>query len=435
VGLVPALSRPVLGLAAAGFSGWNVGWLAGAFAGVLALLGPPVLLLGMVSPFAVRVAIPGVEAAGHTAGRVSALSAAGSIVGTLVPVFMLIPWLGTRRSLLVIGLLLVLLGVAACLVWERRGRLLAAGMLAPLACAWWLGSGGQIRGSEGLLYEGESSYHYIRVVQVGEERHLLLNEGMGIQSIYRPGDVLTGHLYDYFLLAPYFAARPPTQPEPSLALIGLAGGTIARQYTAVYGPVPIDAVEIDPAIIEVARRYFDLREPNVRAYAQDGRHFLACTSARYDVIAVDAYRTPYIPFHLTTREFFDLVRARLAEDGVLAINVGYAGADRALVEAVADTAHSVFPSVYVIDSAEDYNCLVVASVQPTELEAVRDRLAALEGPYLSAVAVRALPGLVSWERSAVALSDDRAPVEQIVHGIIARYALSVARGETGEALQ
>ncbi|MCL6431063.1 MAG: fused MFS/spermidine synthase [Anaerolineae bacterium] len=433
-GLVPALSRPILGLAAAGFSDLRAGWVAGAFLGVLALLAPPVLLLGMVPPFAVRVAIPGLDRAGQTAGRVSALSAGGSIVGTLLPVFVLIPWLGTRRSLLAIGLLLVLLGGAASLAWERRRTWLPACMLIALACVWLLDGGGRIRSSEDLIYERESSYNYIRVVEVRGERHLLLNEGLGIQSIYRPGSVLTGHLYDYFLLAPYFSARPEPKPEPSLALIGLAGGTIAHQYTAVFGPVPIDAAEIDPAIIDVAREHFDLHEPNVRTFAQDGRRFLAGAEARYDVIAVDAYRPPYIPFHLTTREFFQLARQRLNEDGVLAVNVGYAGDDRTLVEAIADTVHTVFPSVYIIESAEDYNSLVLASVQPTDLEAVRTRLEGLDDPHLAPVVARALPGLMGWERSRAVLTDDRAPIEQIVHGIVLRYALDAARDERGEAV-
>lgn len=429
VGLVPVLARPVLGLAAAGWSGPDLGLLGGAFAAVLALFAPPVVLLGTVPPFAVRVSLRTLDDAGRTAGRVSALSAAGSIVGTLLPVFLLIPWLGTRRSLLAIGLALVLLGGGARWAWERRGLGLAAGLLLALALAWWLGAGGLVRASPGLIHEQESSYHYIRVVQAGSERHLLLNDGLGIHSIYDPQSLLTGHLFDYFLLAPYFAAQPPPRPQPRLALIGLAGGTVAHQYTAVYGPVPIDGVEIDPALIRVARRYFGLQEPNLRAIAADGRYFLAHTANRYDVIAVDAYRPPYIPFHLTTREFFQEARRRLAEDGVLAVNVAHTGVDRSLVRALADTVHTVFPSVYLIDSAEDYNSLLVATVRPTGLEAVRARLAGLSDPVLAAVADRVLPHLVPWTTQRVVFSDDRAPVETMVHRMLARYALAVARGE------
>lgn len=435
LGLVPVLSRPVLGLASGAWEGARVGPLVGAFAGVLTLFAPPVLLLGTVSPFAVRVAVSSVGDAGRTAGRVSALSAAGSIVGTLAPVFLFIPTLGTRRTLLATGLGLVLLGGAARWAWERRGGRLNAALAGLLALAWALGSGGLIRASADLIYEGESSYNYIRVVQVGPRRDLLLNDGLGVQSMYDPDSILTGHLYDYFLLAPHFAAQPVDQPQPRLALIGLAGGTIARQYTAVYGPVPIDGVELDPAVIAVARRYFDLQQPNVRAIAQDGRYFLAHTRERYDVVAIDAYRAPYIPFHLTTAEFFDLLRSRLDDDGVLAINVGHTGVDQELVAALADTIHTVFPSVYVIDSQEDYNCVVLATVQPTDLAAIEARLVGLEGPYLAPVAARALPRLTAWSGRRAVFTDDRAPVEQVVHGMMARYALALASGGLEEAVE
>ena len=424
VGLLPVLARPVLGLSVTGWTGSEVALLGLSFLGVLLLFAPAVLLLGAVSPFAVRVAIHTVDDAGRTAGRISALSAAGSIVGTLTPVFLLIPYLGTRRSLLAIGGGLVFLGGAAGWAWERRRPWLALVLASVLALAWWLGGGGLIRGSADLVYEQESSYNYIRVIQEGPARELLLNDGLGIHSIYNPQSVLTGHLFDYFLLAPYFAAQPAMRPQPSLALIGLAGGTVAHQYTAVYGPVPIDGVEIDPAIIAVARRYFGLQEPNVRAIAQDGRYFLAHTDRRYDVVAIDAYRPPYIPFHLTTREFLMQARARLTDDGVLVMNVAHTDVDRSLVAALADTLHTVFPSVYLIDAPEDYNNLLVASVQPTRLDQVRAHLETLSDPCLSTVAERALGHLQPWTTQRVVFTDDRAPVEQIVHGMLARYALA-----------
>ncbi len=432
VGLLPLLAQPVLSLASTGWAGMQPGLLGGAFVGVLALFAPPVLLLGAVSPYAVRVAIATVGDAGRTAGRISALSAAGSIVGTLAPVFVFIPLLGTRRALLATGLALVLLGGAARWAWERRGAWLTAGLLAALVVAWWLGTGGAVRPASDLVYEGESSYSYIRVVQAGSERHLLLSDGLGLHSIYSPNAVLTGHLFDYFLLAPHFAAQPPARPQPSVAMIGLAGGTVARQYTAVYGPVPIVGVELDPAIIDVARRYFGLVEPNVQAVAQDGRYFLAHSPDRYDVIAVDAYRTPYIPFHLTTREFFVQVRDHLTADGVLAINVGHTGEDHALSEALADTVHTVLPSVYLIDAPEDYNDLLVATAQATQLDAIRAHLATLEDPTLASVAGRVIDRIRPWTTQRVAFTDDRAPVEQVVHGMIARLGLAWLRGEVEE---
>ncbi|MGQ9683759.1 MAG: spermidine synthase [Anaerolineae bacterium] len=440
VALLPLAARPVLAAAAGSWEDPNLALLVGAFAAVLLLLGPPVLLLGMVSPFAVRIAIGDVGDAGRTAGRISALSAAGSIVGTLAPAFLLIPWLGTRRTLLSIGLLLVVLGGAALWAWARRGHLLVGSLGLLLAGGWALG-GGAIQASTDLIYEGESSYNYIRVVQKGAARHLLLNEGWGIHSTYQPGEVLTGHLFDYFLLAPHLADAPLISPlegsnesgrSPRLCIIGLAGGTIAHQYTTVYGPVPIDGVELDGQIVQVARRYFDLHEPNVHVVVQDGRAFLARSAGSYDVIVVDAYHTPYIPFHLTTCEFFALARERLRDNGVLAINVGSAGSDRALAEGIADTLHTVFPSVYLLDGPEDYNVAIFATAQPTDLETIRMRLAGLQEAHLAAVAARALPALSTWTRARAVFTDDRAPVEQVVHGMVARYALGAIRDQMEE---
>jgi spermidine synthase len=135
-----------------------------------------------------------------------------------------------------------------------------------------------------------------------------------------------------FLAAPFFN-QPPYDPDQvkNMAIVGLAGGTIARQATAVFGPIPIDGFEIDPEIIEVGREYFDMNEPNLNAIAQDGRWGLERSGQQYSLIGIDAYRPPYIPWHLTTQEFFQTVREHLTGDGVAVINVGRAPDDRRLV--------------------------------------------------------------------------------------------------------
>ena len=122
-------------------------------------------------------------------------------------------------------------------------------------------------------------------------------------------------------------------------------------YTDIYGPVEIVGVELDPQIIEVGRRYFDMTQPNLTAVAADGRRWLQDQPQDevFDIVLVDAYRPPYIPFHLTTVEFFRLARAHMGERGVLAINVGRSATDFALVDALAATLAEVFPSVLVVD--------------------------------------------------------------------------------------
>jgi hypothetical protein len=277
-----------------------------------------------------------------------------------------------------------------------------------------------------LLHETESAYNYIQVVEYGDEVWLKLNEGEGVHSIYDPDSVLVGGIWDYFLIAPYFNDPPFTAGDVgSLALIGSAAGTVPKQYTAVYGDIPIDGAEIDPEIIRVGREYFDMNEPNFNAVAQDGRYFLRNSDKKYDVIAIDAYRPPYIPFHLTTLEFFSEVNDHLTEDGVVAINVGRTRNDWSLVEVLAGTLKAEFPNVYMVDLAQPgqglINVLVVATKQPTSLENLGLNTELMTHPLLSQVAQAAVPRAAEFTEPSIVFTDDKAPVEQVVHGLILSF--------------
>jgi spermidine synthase len=186
-------------------------------------------------------------------------------------------------------------------------------------------------------------------------------------------------------------------------------------------------VEIDPEIIEVGRRFFAMNEPNLNAVAQDGRYFLAHRTRKYDVVVIDAYRPPYIPFHLTTREFFSQVRDHLTDEGVVAVNVGRTDWDYSLIEIISGTMRDVFPSVYVIDpfdyGSELANSLVVATRRPTKAENVEANMALMKNPLLLDVARRAVNHIQEVETSTVVFTDDRAPIEQATHRLILRYLL------------
>ncbi len=208
-------------------------------------------------------------------------------------------------------------------------------------------------------------------------------------------------------------------------MIGLAAGTTPRQYTAVFGPIPIDGVEIDPVIVDVGRRFFAMTEPNLAVHVEDGRYFLARTQARYDVVAVDAYRLPYIPFHLTTKEFFTEVRDHLVEKGVVVINVGRTESDYRLVEALAATMSAVFPSVYIVDVPETFNSVVVATVQETQAENLVANLPGITNPFLRDVVSQAAAHLRPVEGAGLVLTDDRAPVEQLSNLMVLRYVLQI----------
>jgi spermidine synthase len=245
--------------------------------------------------------------------------------------------------------------------------------------------------------------------------------------VYDPDRVLVGGIWDHFLVAPFFNAPPFSEADVgSLALIGSAAGTVAKQYTAVFGPIPIDAVEIDPEIIRVGREYFDMTEPNVDTIAQDGRYYLVNSATQYDVIAVDAYRPPYIPFHLTTREWFQECYDHLTEQGVLAINVADIPGGETLVPALASTIKDVFPSVFVVDTPGRGNLIenfmVVATRQPTHLENLSTNAELLTQPDLRSVVDWAAGHTTEFTTPTdVIFTDDKAPIEQIVHGLILRY--------------
>ncbi|MBK8048593.1 MAG: fused MFS/spermidine synthase [Anaerolineales bacterium] len=307
-----------------------------------------------------------------------------------------------------------------------------------------------------IIYEDESAFNYIAVRQWGTERHLKLNDGIGIHSVYHPGAVLSNGIWDYFLLAPLFgegdwrletgdwrsevtSAQSPISnlqsPISNLLFIGAAAGTAAGLFTSIYGEIPITGVELDPQILEVARSYFDANWPNYSTVAADGRRWLLQQPAttKFDLIAVDAYRPPYIPFHLTTVEFFELVKAHLSEDGVVAINVGRTPGNFALVEAMAATLQQVFPSVYVVDEPGPpgvlANSLVVATRQPTTLEGFSQQVAALPAslpPEFVAFAGRATGQVraATLPADAPVFTDDHSQVEQIVHSLIADFLLS-----------
>ncbi len=422
IALVPLLAGPVLHWAAGGMAAWNLGLVVGPFAVVLLLFALPVTLLACVSPFVIRLSVEDVARSGAAAGRVTAWGTLGSFVGALLPNLVLIPSVGTRRTFLLLALLTLAMGLGGLWRVSRRWfwRLIWV-LLLPLGL--WLRPAQAVKPTAGLLYETESSYNYIQVVETSDgTRELLLNEGQGIHSVYRPDTVLTGGPWDGFLLAPYFSEMRPDASR--WLIVGLAAGTVARQVTEVYGPRPIVGVEIDPAIVAVGRQYFAMTEPNLAVVVADGRTYLARSSRQFDVVVVDAYRLPYIPWHLTTVEFFQEVRAHLSDQGVVAINVGYVPGDWRLVAALAATLRQVYSSVWMMPVPGTFNVLLLASVRPTTVPEIRHRVEMVADKRVSRVSRRMLPGMRLAPYGGMVFRDDLAPVEQLTDRLALRYLLT-----------
>jgi hypothetical protein len=305
-------------------------------------------------------------------------------------------------------------------------------LLAILAAIW---AGGAFKASAGQIYETESAYNYIQVIEFNGTRYLRLNEGQGVHSIYNPDQLDFQGTWEQFLAAPYFNSFDDDQwitdrdvlfPIDRIAVIGLAGGTTARQATEVFGAIPIDGFEIDARIIAIGQEYFGMTMANLNPIAQDGRWGLEHSDQLYSLIEIDAYRPPYIPPHLTTLEFFQLCRDHLTEDGVIAMNVGRTPEDRSLVDALATTLAQVFPSVHVMDVPNSFNSIIYATVQSTSFENLQlnyDLLSSRSDvhPLLLASIERTLVNRREMPTDGILLTDERAPVEWIVNKMVLNF--------------
>jgi spermidine synthase len=412
VAVVPFVAHPLLDLVVRGLDNVSTGAIVGSFLGSLLLFAPPVILLGTVAPFVIRLAVREVSRAGTVAGRLYALSTVGSIAGVFVPALFTIELVGTQRTLVGTAAFVALGGA---LLLRRRW------LFAPIALAAVLAvPTGVVKGVPGLLFETESRYQFIQVVQNGAERDLLLNEGIVKHSEWRPHTVLTGDEWDMFLTVPPLLDHPAR----SVAILGNAGGTTARAYSVFYPRAAIDGVELDPAVTQAARRFMGLgRIPRLRVITADARPWLAGTRHRFDVIIVDACQQPYIPFYLATRQFFRIARAHLRPGGIVALNVATVPGDHRLARDVAGTMRTVFPQVLTWQALK-LNQLVLGFDRPiahAKLEAAVSRTPArirVLTRLLAAHARPAMPLADPW-------TDDRAPVEWVTDRMILEFA---ARG-------
>jgi spermidine synthase len=413
--LVPFAADPLLDVAVEALDQISAGAFVGSLAAVLALVAVPVLLLGAVSPYAIRLAVERVEEAGTVAGRLYALSTAGSLVGTLVSALLLIPLIGTRRTFLVFALAISLVAVTG-LRPTRRYVLAPAAIVVLIALP--VGTLKAQTDDGRVIHETETEYQYARVVERPDgSRALELNEGQAIHSLYKPGTVLTGDVWDGHLVLGFASFdRTPRR----VAILGNAAGTSSRAYEEYFPTTRVDGVEIDGELSDIGRRYFDMSNPRLRLYHEDARPFLRRVDARYDVISVDAYRQPYIPFYLATREFFELVRDRLAPGGAVIVNAGHPEGQDELEQVLTATMHEVFPHL-LRDPIEPTNTLIVASERELTTARLRRNVPRLPAG-LRATAAAAAARLAPRLRGGSVYTDDRAPVEWLIDKSIVDYA-------------
>ena len=421
LGLVPLVSGPFFDVVVGAFDRLDAGAFLGSLIGVLLLLALPLVLLGTVTPWALRLALGDVENAGTVAGRLYALSTVGSLVGVFLSALVLIPLIGVQRTFLLFAAALAITAAASATV-PRPALAVPALLLAALALP--PGLTKPAPDGERVIAERETPYQYLRVVQEGRRRILELNEGQAIHSIYDPDTVLTGGYWDAYLTLPLAVlGRPPR----SMAMLGNAAGTISRAYARYYPATQIDGVEIDGDVSATGRALFALgKNPRLRTYTDDARPFLRRTTRRYDLIGVDAYRQPYIPFYLATREFFDLAHSRLRPGGAVVVNIGHPAGQDGLEKTITRTIAASFKHVARF-AIEDTSTLLIASDVPPSRERLRVAQATAN-PDLVPLLADAERGLQAPLRGGSVYTDDKAPVEWLIDSSIVRYA---ARGNGG----
>lgn len=313
---------------------------------------PPLALLGMVSPYAVRLKAARLEVVGRTVGNLYAISTVASVVAAVATGFFLIPSMGVHHLTVLVGIALMVtagIGVAA-----SRGAAAATAAVAVLcaagAFAFRAAPIHSAAGMPGVLAVEYSPYAEIRVVEQEGMRFMLIDGGTHTIVDLESGESQFAYVDVLDIPRRFFAA-----PGKAL-LVGLGGGSVVKRYAG--DGWSVDAVEIDPVVTRVAREHFGLGDDEARVFHMDGRQYLTShPDRRYDLVIMDAFGSSSIPFHLVTKEAFALVRSRLAEGGMLAMNIEAVGWDDVLVSSLATTMGTTFENVVVLPIAEPPNTL------------------------------------------------------------------------------
>jgi spermidine synthase len=387
----------------------------------LLMLGVPTTLLGMVSPYSIRMAAQSLYNLGGISGSLYSISTGGSIFGTFFTVFVLIPSFGIRQIVYSLGVVLILVSLIS-FAW--KDRLILALIMVLLLAPSSLIEGAISTSSGTIIYRRDTPYNTLTVVDspVRGVRTLFLNK-MPHSAMYLNGSNSAVFRYtDYFNLALLF--NPGAE---RILFIGGGGFSGPKQFLEYYSDAHVDVVEVDPEVVRAARDYFNVSdEPRLGVYTEDGRKFLDGAGV-YDVIVLDAYSKTYVPFHLMTLEFFQELREHLSGDGVIVSNLisSLVGDTSELLMAEYKTINETLPQIYLFRTKSSslsivQNIILVATVSPTRLNPVSLEERAEEAPQRGVTLARYVGTLFESEGLAgdsIVLTDDYAPTTKLLNPI------------------
>lgn len=398
---------------------------------VAVLFGPPTFALGFVSPYAAE--LSGRRSTGSASGRVYAVGTVGSIVGAFATTFVLVPALGVLGVELGFGALLLFGAALVVPGSDVRGwtRIVVAALV--LVGTGTVAAYGVTPGST-VVYETQTTYQHLVVADDHGVRTLYL-DGVRHSATYTDGRQGCVFSYTrYFHLPMLFAEN-----VDRVLFVGGGGFSGPKRFLAEYPNVTVDVVEIDPAVVGAARRYFDVPDsPRLNVHVEDGRRFLESTNRTYDVIFLDAFRKDRVPFHLTTVEFMRLVRDHLDSDGVVLANVisATSGSGSAFYRAEVKTLEATFPRVYSFPTTVTpflQNIELVATVSDrrlTESALARRNDRRDVGLDLSAEVHQYVPASEIDTTDVPVLRDDHAPVDELLASQVGRRYVVVENGTT-----
>lgn len=387
----------------------------GAVISTLILFLVPTMLLGVISPFAVRLKMKELELAGKTVGKLSALSTIGSIVGTFLAGFILIPTIGSTQILYIIGSVLMILSI---LLYNFNIKKVVAVFLITLFFTS-LCSLGMAFMETSVILDTDSEYGRIQIKRYKylerDINALLIDKGFESAMYIDSPKELVFNYTKYYDLMNYFCSD-----IKSTLLIGGAAYSYPKYYLDKYDDRIMDVVEIDPKVTEIAKQYFNLEvNDRIKIYHQDGRIYLNKSNKKYDVILNDAYKGVSTPFHLTTKEIADKVYASLEENGVYLSNIitSLDGEKSKILKSEVKTLEQTFQNVYLFvcedlnNTDEAQNVMVVATKDSN-----RKEISLTSNEEIN-IMLKNYYEIKDYE-NAIVLTDEYAPVDYYIREIL-----------------
>jgi spermidine synthase len=324
---------------------------------------PASFLLGMVSPYAVKLKIEDLKTSGATVGNLYAISTAGSIVGTFLSGFYLIPYFGTNKLLIILAVTLIITSLIISTKKIVRFKLFA--LIIIMAGGLTIGSLNFVAANDNFL-DIDTTYNRIWIYDRPDYETKKPIKIMGINNenhsaMFLNSDELVNEYTKYYNLAAHF-----NKNFKKTLMIGGAGYSYPKSFLVTYPEATMDVVEIDPKVTELAKKYFRLEDNSrLNIYHEDGRVYLNRTTNRYDVIFGDAFSSHYsIPYQLTTQETVQRKYDILNDNGVVILNIisSMDGDKGQFLRAEYLTYKSIFPQVYLFPVKDDQDGKIIQNI-------------------------------------------------------------------------